>query len=126
MGQRLRTYKRVSSARDEETLRAISAETEDRYGRLPAEVQRLFEYARLRLLAEQVGVVSVDKALGGIAIKLSDKARVSPDRLLALVGERKGATFAPTGVLKVELSEQERDEPLETARRVLLEIRATD
>jgi len=35
MGQRLRTYKRVSSARDEEALAAIRAETEDRYGRIP-------------------------------------------------------------------------------------------
>ncbi len=33
MGQRLRTYKRVSSARDEATLASIRAETEDRYGR---------------------------------------------------------------------------------------------
>ena len=126
MGQRLRTYKRISSARDEETLRAISAETEDRYGRLPAEVLRLFEYARLRLVAEQAGVISIDKAVGGLAIKLSEKARVSPEKLLALVAERTGTSFAPTGVLRIELAEKERDEPLETARRVLLEIRATD
>src|SRR5687767_480876 len=35
MGQRLRTYKRVSSARDEEALSTIRQETRDRYGRLP-------------------------------------------------------------------------------------------
>jgi transcription-repair coupling factor (superfamily II helicase) len=126
MGQRLRTYKRVSSARDEETLRAIRAETEDRYGRLPVEVERLFDYARLRLLAEAVGVVSVDRAASGIAVKLSDKARVAPEKLMELVGKRQGASFAPTGVLRLELSEKERDEVLETARGMLLEIRATD
>ena len=126
MGQRLRTYKRVSSARDEETLRAIRAETEDRYGRLPVEVERLFEYARLRLVAESVGVVSVDKAAGGIAIKLSEKARVAPEKLMELVSKHKGASFAPTGVLRMELDEKEREEVLETARGVLLEIRATD
>ncbi|MDQ2855364.1 MAG: transcription-repair coupling factor, partial [Acidobacteriota bacterium] len=60
MGQRLRTYKRVSSARDEESLSAIEKETEDRYGRLPLPVKRLFEYARLRRLAEQIGVISID------------------------------------------------------------------
>ncbi|HEY0322047.1 MAG TPA: transcription-repair coupling factor [Pyrinomonadaceae bacterium] len=126
MGQRLRTYKRVSSARDEETLRAIAAETEDRYGRLPVEVLRLFDYARLRLLAEAVGVVSVDRAAGGIAIKLSEKARVAPEKLMELVSRRARASFAPTGVLRLELQEKERDEVLETARGVLLEIRATD
>ena len=126
MGQRLRTYKRISSARDEETLRAIRAETEDRYGRLPVEVERLFEYARLRLVAEAVGVVSVDKAAGGIAIKLSDKARVAPEKLMELVSNRRGASFAPTGVLRLELGEKQREDVLETARGVLLEIRATD
>src|SRR2546425_3260994 len=52
MGQRLRTYKRVSSARDEETLSNIGEEIRDRYGRLPESVEQLFGYARLRLLAE--------------------------------------------------------------------------
>ncbi|MBD0371482.1 MAG: transcription-repair coupling factor [Pyrinomonadaceae bacterium] len=126
MGQRLRTYKRISSARDEETLRLIRAETEDRYGRVPVEVERLFDYARLRLVAESVGVVSVDKAAGGIAVKLSDKARVAPEKLMEMVSRRQGASFAPTGVLRLDLSEREREEVLETARGVLLEIRATD
>jgi transcription-repair coupling factor (superfamily II helicase) len=126
MGQRLRTYKRVSSARDDETLHQIRAEVEDRYGRLPPSVERLFAYARLRRLAEEVGVVSIDKTQGGIVIKLSEKARVAPERLLNLVAEREGAGFSPSGVLRLELGEEERDYVLETARRVLLEVRAAD
>ena len=41
MGQRLRTYKRVSSSRDEDTLTNIRRETQDRYGRLPESVEQL-------------------------------------------------------------------------------------
>src|SRR5919106_1533721 len=41
MGQRLRTYKRIASARDDEALEIIRRETEDRYGRLPEPVGRL-------------------------------------------------------------------------------------
>jgi transcription-repair coupling factor (superfamily II helicase) len=126
MGQRLRTYKRISSARDEETLRAIRSETQDRYGRLPESVERLFEYARLRQIAEEIGVISIDRTPGGIAIKLSEKARVSPEKLMGLVGTRASASFAPTGVLRLDLDEEERDEALETARGVLLEIRSED
>jgi transcription-repair coupling factor (superfamily II helicase) len=126
MGQRLRTYKRVSSARDEETLRAIRAETQDRYGRVPTAVERLFEYARLRRLAEEIGVVSIDKTPGGIAIKLGEKARVAPEKLMALVGKQTGATFTPSGVLRLELNEEEQEQVLETARRVLLDIRVAD
>ncbi|MDT5123464.1 MAG: hypothetical protein QOC96_2946 [Acidobacteriota bacterium] len=126
MGQRLRTYKRVSSARDEETLRAILAETQDRYGRLPEPVERLFEYARLRRLAEEVGVVSIDRTHTGLAIKLNEKARVAPEKLMALVGQREGASFSPSGVLRIDMDGKESDGLLETARGVLLEIRAGD
>jgi transcription-repair coupling factor (superfamily II helicase) len=126
MGQRLRTYKRVSSARDEATLRAILAETQDRYGRLPESVERLFDYARLRRLAEEVGVISIDRTPTGLAVKLGERARVSPEKLMALVSARPGATFTPSGVLRVDLEEKEMDMALETARGVLLEIRAED
>jgi len=124
MGQRLRTYKRVSSARDEDALAAIRTETEDRYGRIPESVDELFAYARLRQTAEDVGVISIDRAPGGIAIKLSEKARVAPEKLMEMVGVREGATFTPSGVLRLELSEDERDEVLAVARRVLLQIRS--
>jgi len=126
MGQRLRTYKRVSSARDQETLKAIKTETEDRYGRLPPPVERLFEYAHLRRLAEQIGVISIDKTAGGIAVKLTEKAAVAPEKLAIFLQSRASASFSPSGVLRVDLDEEEQDRLLETVRDVLLEIRVTD
>jgi transcription-repair coupling factor (superfamily II helicase) len=124
MGQRLRTYKRVSSARDEEALAAIRTETEDRYGRVPDAVESLFDYARLRQAAELVGVISIDRIREGIAIKLSEKARVAPEKLMELIRARDGASFTPNGVLRLGLSEEEKAEVLGVARRVLLQIRA--
>jgi transcription-repair coupling factor (superfamily II helicase) len=121
MGQRLRTYKRIASARDDEALDIIRRETEDRYGRPPESVERLFDYARLRRVAEETGVVSVDRTPTGLAFKLKETARVSPEKLLALVGGGAGATFSPSGVLKVEAAGAEL---IERARGVLLEIRA--
>jgi transcription-repair coupling factor (superfamily II helicase) len=124
MGQRLRTYKRVSSARDEEALAAIRAETEDRYGRIPEPVDDLFAYARLRQAAELVGIISIDRTREGIAVKLAEKARVAPEKLMELIRVREGASFAPSGVLRLALSDEEKDEVLAVARRVLLQIRA--
>ena len=40
--------------RDEESLRRIYTEIQDRYGKIPDSVENLFEYARLRKLAEQI------------------------------------------------------------------------
>jgi transcription-repair coupling factor (superfamily II helicase) len=126
MGQRLRTYKRVSSARDEGTLSSIRAETEDRYGRVPMSVERLFAYARLRRLAEELGIVSIDRTPDGVAVKFSEKARISPEKLAVFIESHQGAVFTPAGVLRLVLSEDEEDNVLEVTRGVLLGLRASD
>ena len=126
MGQRLRTYKRVSSVRDEEMLSTIYRETRDRYGRLPASVEQLFAYARLRRLAEEIGVLSIDRTPDGLALKFSEKARVSLQKLAELVDRRDDAQFAPTGVLRMSLSDDEMEEILRFAHVTLLELRSSD
>ncbi|HZN09784.1 MAG TPA: transcription-repair coupling factor [Pyrinomonadaceae bacterium] len=126
MGQRLRTYKRVSSARDEATLQSIRTETEDRYGRIPPSVERLFSYARLRRTGEELGLVSIDKTPDGIAVKFSEKARISPEKLGDFVSRHPGTVFTPNGVLRLVLTEDQQDNVLEFARDVLLQIKVTD
>ena len=126
MGQRLRTYKRVSSARDEATLTSIRTETEDRYGRIPASVDRLFAYARLRKLSEELGIVSIDKTPDGVAIKFNEKARISPEKLGEYVIGHEGAIFTPNGVLRLVLAEDQQDNVLDVVRDVLLQLRASD
>ena len=126
MGQRLRTYKRVSSARDEGTLSSIRTETEDRYGRIPQSVERLFAYARLRRLSEELGLVSLDKTPDGIAFKFGEKARISPEKLREFITTHAGAVFTPNGVLRLVLTEEQQDDVLNVARDVLLRLRAND
>ncbi|MBA2731757.1 MAG: hypothetical protein H0U54_02575, partial [Acidobacteria bacterium] len=99
---------------------------QDRYGRLPESVERLFDYARLRRLAEEIGVISIDRTATGVAIKLGEKARVAPEKLMQLVASREGASFTPNGVLRLDFNEEDTNDALETARGVLLEIRAED
>src|SRR5262249_15494592 len=103
MSQRLRTYKRIASARSDEELNRISEEVADRYGRLPMPVENLFSYARVRRESERLGIISIDRVGDSLAIKLGEKARVEPDSLLKLLNENKLASFSPTGVLKLKL-----------------------
>jgi transcription-repair coupling factor (superfamily II helicase) len=103
MSQRLRAYKRIASARSDEELNRISEEVVDRYGRLPAPVENLFSYARVRREAERLGVISIDRVGESLAIKLGEKARVEPESLLELLNDDNSASFSPTGVLKIKL-----------------------
>lgn len=117
--QRLRTYKRISSSENEETLMQIHAEVEDRYGRIPRTVENLFEYARLRKLAERMAIVSIDKTADGIAIKLGETARVSPDKLMQFLSESEGSNFSPSGILRVNVKT---GNPIATAIDSITEI----
>jgi transcription-repair coupling factor (superfamily II helicase) len=119
-GQRLRTYKRISSADSEAVLMQIRTEVEDRYGKIPRAVDDLFAYARLRRLADSMYVVSVDKAGTTVAVKLGENSKVSPDALLELVQTDETVQFSPNGILRVPI---DNNEPLMTATAVLEKIR---
>ncbi|HEY0429166.1 MAG TPA: transcription-repair coupling factor [Pyrinomonadaceae bacterium] len=117
--QRLRTYKRISSAESEDELRGIYAEIQDRYGKFPESVDNLFEYARLRKTAERMRVVSIDKTKDGLAIKLGENARVAPEKLMEFLSKNETANFSPSGILRVVIDVENL---IEAARLVLEEI----
>jgi transcription-repair coupling factor (superfamily II helicase) len=106
MSQRLRTYKRISSAESEEELADVHAEISDRYGAIPETVENLFEFARLRREASRLGIVSIDREGERLAVKFSEQAKINPDKLIALVSTGEGA-FTPSGVLKIALKAQD-------------------
>ena len=54
--QKLHLYRRLSRATDVEEVVSLRAEVEDRFGRPPAEVERLLDSARLRILGQLLGV----------------------------------------------------------------------
>ncbi|MFY9571495.1 MAG: transcription-repair coupling factor, partial [Blastocatellia bacterium] len=106
MSQRLRTYKRVSSAESEEELADVQAEIGDRYGPIPETIENLFEYSRLRREASKLGIISIDREGDRLAVKFTEQAKIDPDKLIALVSSG-SASFTPSGVLKVGLESQD-------------------
>ena len=106
MSQRLRTYKRISSAESEAELADVHAEIEDRYGPIPETIESLFEYARLRREASKLGIISIDREGDRLAVKFTEQARINPDKLIAMISEG-AASFAPSGVLKIGLESQD-------------------
>jgi transcription-repair coupling factor (superfamily II helicase) len=119
MSQRLRTYKRIASARSDDELGRVNEEVADRYGRLPEAVENLFEYARVRREAERLGILSIDRVGANLNLKMSEKARINPDKLMKMVSENPNATFSPTGVLKVKTTAVEGHEVFRALGEIL-------
>jgi transcription-repair coupling factor (superfamily II helicase) len=122
MSQRLRTYKRISSAESEASLADVHAEIEDRYGAIPGTVENLFEFARLRRDASRLGIVSIDREGDRLAVKFTEQAKIDPDKLIALVSSNQGA-FTPSGVLKIGLKAQTEAAVFDEVRELLDRLR---
>ena len=101
-GQRLRLYKRVSSAGADE-IDALRREITDRFGRYPESVENLFRYARLRQEILALRIQSVERSKDRIFMRLSDSSKVDAEKLLNLVMRKKGATFSPQGILTLDV-----------------------
>jgi transcription-repair coupling factor (superfamily II helicase) len=96
---RLRMYKRISSVTSEAERDEVRRELEDRFGPPPPAVGNLLDYAVLKALAEKLFVASVDRRGDQVAIKFYDDTPVGPERLVKLIGKRRGMRLDPTGVL---------------------------
>jgi len=76
---RVKLYGRLSSLATESEVRELKKEFADRFGKLPAAVKNLFEIARIRIAAAQIGIQSI---------------RASEDRLIIT---RNGEAIMPDG-----------------------------
>jgi transcription-repair coupling factor (superfamily II helicase) len=99
--QRLRAYKRIADAGDEEGAQRVLGELQDRYGPPPEAVVNLLQFSALKSLAQKLGVESIERRGGGLNIKFHKESRIDPARLMSVVGGTPGAQFSPAGVLRI-------------------------
>ena len=122
-GQRLRLYKRISSAATEEDLEALRREMVDRFGQYPDPVENLFRYARLRQETLALQIQSVEKNKNQVFFRFVDHSKVSAEKLLKLVMRNKRATFSPQGLLTLDVPELPPPELFSAIDKILNEIR---
>jgi transcription-repair coupling factor (superfamily II helicase) len=103
MNQRLVAYRTVAAARTEKELEACLAEIRDRYGAPPESVLNLAEYGRIRVLADRLGIDTIDREGRLVVIKFRQQAKLDPARLIKVVHERPGATLVPPATLRLDL-----------------------
>jgi transcription-repair coupling factor (superfamily II helicase) len=103
MNQRLTVYRRMAAVRSEAELGRVLEEVRDRYGPPPPTIQNLAEYAQIRLLADRVGVESIDREGPVVVLKFRPEAKLDPAWLLRLIQERKDIQLTPPATLKLDL-----------------------
>jgi transcription-repair coupling factor (superfamily II helicase) len=121
--QRLRLYKRISSAGDEAELEVLQQEMIDRFGRYPEPVENLFRYASLRREALVLQIQSIEKQKGQIHFRFVDHSRVDARKLLLLVSRDKHASFSPQGLLTLDVPEMPPAQLFQTLHKLLDQIR---
>ncbi len=103
MNQRLTVYRRLASARDVAEVDRLLDEMRDRYGPPPVSVQHLAVYARIRLMADRLGLESLDREGQVVVLKFRPDARIDPGPLMKLVESRGDLILLPPAVLRLDL-----------------------
>ena len=106
MNQRLTVYRRMAGARTESELERSLAEVKDRYGVPPPSIANLADYALIRLLADRVGVESIDREAHVVVLKFRPEAKLDPQWLLRVLDGRQDLQLSPPATLKLDLNAQ--------------------
>jgi len=103
MNQRLMLYRKVAAARREDEIDRVLAEAGDRYGAPPDSVLNLADYGRIRVMADLLGIDSIDREGRSVVLKFRPQAKLDPARLVTLVRQRPELTLVPPAALKLML-----------------------
>lgn len=118
---RLSLYKRLATAEKAEQIDLLLEEITDRFGKLPAQGQTLFDTHRLRVLAKPYGVTKVDAGPKLTVIGFRPNPPVDALAIIGLVQKNRHIKLAGNDKLRIE---RELAEPAARAQQVRDVLRA--
>jgi transcription-repair coupling factor (superfamily II helicase) len=89
--------------RSEPELQKVIEEVRDRYGPPPPSIENLAEYAFIRVLADRIGIESIDREGQLVVLKFRPEAKLDPTWLFKIVQERKDLQLAPPATLRLDM-----------------------
>lgn len=128
---KLDIYKRVAAIESEEDMEDMTEELIDRFGDYPKKVEMLLEVARLKSLAHQVYVTSVEQKGEVYTFTMYEKANVRPEKIPELIREfGEELTFKadaenPCFIYRKKNRNRKNDieSPIEVVKKVLIGIK---
>jgi transcription-repair coupling factor (superfamily II helicase) len=117
--QRLSLYKRLATADRAEQIDAMLEEITDRFGKLPAQGQTLFDTHRLRVLAKPYGVMKIDAAPSVININFRPNPPIDPMRVIELVQKNRNIKLVGNEKLRIDKALSDPKDRAQAVREVL-------
>lgn len=117
--QRLSLYKRLATAEKPEQIDAMLEEITDRFGKLPAQGQTLFDTHRLRVLARPYGVAKIDAAPMVININFRPNPPIDAMRVIELVQKNRNIKLVGNDKLRIDKALSDPKDRAQAIREVL-------
>ncbi|MBV8469826.1 MAG: transcription-repair coupling factor [Burkholderiaceae bacterium] len=116
---RLSLYKRLASADKSQQIDAMLEEITDRFGKLPAQGQTLFDTHRLRVLAKPYGVSKIDAAPTVMNINFRPNPPIDAMRVIELVQKNRNIKLVGNDKLRINKSLSDPKDRAQAIREVL-------
>ncbi len=121
---RLVIYKRIANTADAQALRELQVEMIDRFGLLPEPAKNLIAVARIRQIAQAMGIERIEAGPGGGLIQFSAKPQVDVGAVIGMV-QASPAVYRLEGEekLRFRLETETPEARIETIEKLLEAIR---
>ena len=116
---RLNLYKRLATADKGDKIDTMLEECVDRFGKLPAQGQALFDLHRLRVQAKPYGVSKIDAGPAVINIHFRPNPPIDPMRIIELVQKNRNVKLAGNDKLRIERAYPDAKDRAQYVRDVL-------
>ncbi len=116
---RLNLYKRLATATTPAQIDTLLEEITDRFGKLPAQGQTLFDTHRLRVLARPYGVSKIDAAPRLMVVSFRPNPPVDAMKIIELVQKNRHIKLAGNDKLRIERDTPEVKDRVQLIRDVL-------
>ncbi len=99
---RLSLYKRLATADQPAAIDTLLEEVTDRFGKLPAQGQTLFDTHRLRVLAKSYGVMKIDAGPKLMNVSFRAQAPIDAQRIVELVQKNRAIKLVGNDKLRID------------------------
>ena len=122
--ERLVLYKRLAVCETQQQLNEIHEELVDRFGLPETPTQTLLASHKIRLMARELGIDSVDANMNSISLTFNPNTPIEPAKLISLMQKEKNWKMSGADKLRIDVKSETIDERINMIFNVFKKIQA--